>query len=68
MAWLETGTLVRFNKNCSSMLPGEFAKFVGRVALIVERTPGYGSEIYSLLTDGEVIEFHTSYFDVVEVK
>ena len=68
MAWLETGTLVRFNKNCSSMLPGEFAKFVGRVALIVGRSPGYGGEIYDLLTDGEVIEFHKSYFDVVEVK
>ena len=68
MAWLETGTLVKFNENCSSMLTAEFAEFVGRVALIVEKRPGYGSEIYSLLTDGEVIEFHTSYFDVVEVK
>ena len=67
MAWLETGTLVRFNKNCNQ-LNDFYNSPVGKFAVVVERTPGYGNEIYGLLYEGEVIEFHKSYFDVFEVK
>ena len=68
MAWLETGTLVRFNENCKHLLHDRYNSPEGKFAVVVERTPGYGNEIYGLLYEGEIIEFHKSYFDVFEVK
>ena len=67
MTWLEKGTLVKFNENCNQ-LNDFYNSPVGKFAVVVGRSPGYGGEIYELLYDGEVIDFHKEYFDVFEVK